>query len=121
MVLVISEEVTCYFVHVKANQVLCENARHRLCTISPPLFREGVKYQSSDGQGSDCPPGRTATVPGKNSRNHSKSIAQHAMSRYVLLVLLWSLCIDRLARDVVDISGQQNPYRGSTFLHAHQT
>jgi len=75
-----------YFMHMKEDQALCGNVKQRLCVPSSPLFKEGLRYPSPGGRGSDCPLARTATVRGRKCRSHSKGVAHHGMSRYVTLV-----------------------------------
>jgi hypothetical protein len=71
----ISEMGSCYFVHAREKQVLCEIVKQKLCVIHSPLLKEGLRYALSGGQNFDCPPARGATVSGRNPRNHSRNVA----------------------------------------------
>ena len=87
---------------------------------SSPLFKEEPRSSLPGGQSSDFPLARTATALGRNYKSHSRSVAQRAMSRYVVLVHLYGRSVFIEFPGVLDMSGQRSTYRGSPFLHTHR-
>jgi hypothetical protein len=76
------DKAICCSAQERKKHVPSETAKKRRCVTFWISLQVQMKFGCADGQSSGCLLGRTATAPGKNSRDQSKGVGLLATSKY---------------------------------------